>query len=1027
MWNYSFTFDSPAYLLLLLLLPLLWWWSFESLSGLGNWRRLLALLFRTLVLTLIVLSLADVQYQRRSDQIAVIYLLDQSLSVPTNARQAMIQFVNQSVAEHQDEFRNDRYAVIVFGRDAAVEMPLVNTAIPLPAKTEALLDPEYTDLATAIQRAKAMFPHDSAKRIVIVTDGNENIGNARREARAAAATGVSIDVVPVMLSARREVSVEKLDLPANARRGQPFQMRIVMNNQSPKDAPATVAGKLRIIRRTGDREEALLEQDVSVPPGKRVFTVPEEIEVPDLYTYEARFSPNDPADDGMPQNNSASAFTHVRGQGHVLLIEDWDKQGQFDYLVDRLRTENITVTVMPSDRLFTSLAELQRYDSIVLANVSRSSGTNADNVVSFSDAQVSILESNTRELGCGLVMIGGPDTFGAGGWTNTDLEKAMPVDFEIKNAKVTPVGALALMMHAGEMPQANYWQKRIAFESIKMLGSRDYCGLVRWNGNDSWLWGQSQGGMIRVGPSRRMMLARVDQMTIGDMPAFDGGMKLAATAFANVQAAVKHMIIISDGDPTPPSRQTLQLFKQQKVKISTVAVGSHGILGSQEMQRIATFTGGKYYEVKSANALPKIYQQETRRIARPLVYEPPAPLTPVLVSEHEIVDGLEDGVPPISGFVLTSVKQNPLVQVILQSPLPASEKNSTVLASWKYGAGKAAAFTTDAGHRWASAWTGWDGYDKFFSQLVRWSMRPTDDSGNFSIATNVRDESTQVIITALDQDESFLNDLAMSGTVIKPDMTTAPFRIEQTAPGRYVGEFPTKLAGSYLLAINTGSNRSPLRSGVNVGYSSEYRDHQTNMALLRTMAELAPKDAPSGTLIEKGLDAPSEQLLALDPFRRDLPPAVSNQSVWPWLIVVGSCIFLGDVFVRRVQLSLAWIVPWLAAVKARVLGRRVAAPVTQTMERLRTKKQEIGEQIERHRASRRYETKETEPGGLESAPTATEAARPQPHPPQDVPQKSSDEPEQPAEESYTERLLKAKRQVWKERGNPPDEPNKKES
>lgn len=1019
MWQHSFTFDSPAYLLLLLLLPLMWWWSYDSLSGLGHWRRLAALVFRLLVLLTVVLSLADIQYQRRSDQLTVIYLLDQSLSIPTDDRQEMVEFVNQSIMEHQDESRNDRYAVIVFGKDAAVEMPLVNVQLPLPTRTEVLLDPEYTNLATAIQRAKAMFPADAAKRIVILSDGNENLGNARREARSASVTGVSIDVVPVMLSARGDVAVEKLDLPANARRGQPFQMRVVLRNDAPEVSSRPVKGKLRVIRKTGDREDPIVEQDVEIPPGKRVFTVPEKIDLPDFYTYEARFSPEDPATDGMAQNNSASAFTHVRGKGHILLIENWEKQGEFAFLVDRLRSEDITVSVTSTDRLFSSLAELQRYDSIILANVSRSSGTDADNVTSFSDDQISMLERNTREMGCGLIMIGGPDTYGAGGWTNTELEKAMPVDFEIKNAKVAPVGALVLMMHAGEMPQANYWQKRIAFESIKMLGSRDYCGLVQWNGNESWLWGASQGGLIRVGPNRKMMLGRVDQMTIGDMPAFDPGLKMAATAFAGVKdAAVKHMIIISDGDPTPPTMATLNLLKQQQVKVTTVAVGSHGMLGSQEMQKIATFTGGKYYEVKSANALPKIYQRETRRIARPLVYEPQPPVQPQIVAQHEILDGFEGGVPPISGFVLTSVKDNPLVEVILRSPQPATEKNATVLAAWTYGAGKTAVLTTDAGKRWAADWTSWDNYDKFFSQLIRWSMRPTDDEGNFNVATNVRDGSTQVIVTALDQNDEFLNNQSLSGTVVAPDMKSIPFHIEQTAPGRYTGEFPSELAGSYLVVINSGAGKAPIRTGVNVGYSAEYRDYQTNMALLRTLAELAPTGSPSGTLVVGGLDITvAEQVEAENPFRRDLPPAISNQSIWPWLIVSGCCIFFGDVFVRRVQINFLWLTAFLARLLDRVLNRQREAPVLETIGRLRSKKQEIGHQIERQRSASRFA------GSIESPPASAPATE---SVPKKKPTQSFQQPESPAAESYTERLLKAKREVWKDRDdNPPAEEKKK--
>ena len=282
MFQHSIAFDSPGYLLLLLLLPVMWWVSYQSLSGLGRWRRLFALALRSLVFASIVFALADIKYQQRSDQMTVVYLLDQSLSIPTDHRQAMIEYVNESIANYHDEDNNDRFAVIVFGRDAAVEMPLVNVAIPLHSRLETILDPEYTDLANAIQRAKAIFPHDAAKRIVLITDGNQNVGDAQRDAQTAAAAGVSIDVVPVHLTARNEVAVEKIDVPGNTRRGQPFEMRVVLRNDAPEGSEQPVAGKLRIIRKAGEREEILTEQDINVPAGKRVYTVPEEIDQPDF-------------------------------------------------------------------------------------------------------------------------------------------------------------------------------------------------------------------------------------------------------------------------------------------------------------------------------------------------------------------------------------------------------------------------------------------------------------------------------------------------------------------------------------------------------------------------------------------------------------------------------------------------------------------------------------------------------------------------------------------------------------------------
>ena len=127
-------------------------------------------------------------------------------------------------------------------------------------------------------------------------------------------------------------------------------------------------------------------------------------------------------------------------------------------------------------------------------------------------------------------------------------------------------------------------------------------------------------------------------------------------------------------------------------------------------------------------------------------------------------------------------------------------------------------------------------------------MRPTDDLGNFSVATDVREGKTTVIITALDEHDQFLNDLSISGTVVGPDMASVPLRIEQTAPGRYVGEFESDVAGSYMIVANTGAGRAPIRSGVNVGYSAEYRVNETNMALLRSLSELKAKGGPAGDL-----------------------------------------------------------------------------------------------------------------------------------------------------------------------------------
>ena len=607
MFNHSLAFDRPAYLALLGLIPLMWWLGYHSLSGLGRWRRWTALTLRSLVALGIILALADVQYRRRNDQLTVVYLLDQSLSIPQATRQAMLQYVASSVEHSADRKLDDKYAVIAFGRDATIEAPPVAATIPVPPRLESVLDPEYTDVATAVERAIALFPHDAAKRIVLVTDGNENRGNVFREAQAAAEAGVSIDVAPVYLTSRVETAVEKIDVPPGLRRGQPFNVRIVLSNDSQGAAARPIAGKLRLVRKAGPREDTVAEESVTIAPGKQTLTIRQTIDQADFYTYEAIFVPDDPEADGLAQNNSAQAFTHIRGKGAALLIENFETRGQFDELVERLRAEDIEVTVTATNELFGSLAELQRYDVVILANVSRSDAADGESGAAFSDEQVEMLVRNTRELGCGLIMLGGPDTFGAGGWANTKLEEAMPVDFQIKSAEVKAVGALAIVIdRSGSMDGEKLaMSKAAAIAAIRTLGRRDWISVTAFD-----------SAAQHVVPLRRVddyrtAARRVESIGSGGGTDMYPGMLMGFEDLRKSQAQAKHMIVLTDGQT--PEAEFDRLVRQMRsagITVSAVAVGSDANVPL--LQQIATRGRGKFYSVLNPRNLPRIFLREVR-------------------------------------------------------------------------------------------------------------------------------------------------------------------------------------------------------------------------------------------------------------------------------------------------------------------------------------------------------------------------------------------------------------------------------
>ena len=1016
MFTNSVAFTQPWYLLAFLLLaPLIWIWSWKSLSGFGRTRYIVANLLRTIVLGLLILALAEMQSVKVSEKVTTIYLLDQSASIPETQRVAMMEYVGAAVSKHRNDRHRDCAGVIAFGREANIEVA------PLDGDLFGLLDDLFfdtsrdaTNLAGALNLAQASFPEDSAKRVVVITDGNENLGDAVTTAKALVQDGIGVDTIPVHLNVRAEVAVNKVAVPADIRKGEPFQARVVVENITQEGQEAgIVSGKLTLMRRMGGTNVTIDEREVQLDPGKNVYTFTDEIKEPDFYEYISMFTPSDEASDRMNENNRATAFTQVLGEGRVLLIEDFEHPGEFDYLVQRLRRNNIQVRVQQSNQLFSGLAELQAYDSVILANVPRGSGggDGSGAVYGFDDERIKMLVHNTQELGCGLIMLGGPNSFGAGGWAGTELEKAMPVDFQIKNTRVMPVGALCMIMHASEMAQGNHWQKVIGKAALKALGPQDYCGVVHWDDTtwkEGWLWGAPKG-LIPVGQNKKQMMARMGRMTPGDMPDFDPALRMAAAAFSQLQgtAAIKRMIIISDGDPTPPSPGVMAQFVKLKVQISTVAVSTHGPPTTTPLQGIATQTGGKYYVVTNPKALPQIYNIEARQVARPLVKDDKT-VQPQRKYPHEIMRGIEGPLPPIKGFVMTTVKKNPLVEVALISPEPADEQYATVLAAWQYKGGRTAVLTTDAGHRWADDWTEWENYDKLFTQLVRWSMRATGDQGQYAVATDYEDGKIKVVIDALDKDDKLLSFLQMAGSVINPEMGTQEMKIKQTAPGRYVGELATSKPGSYFINIRPGADRSTIRVGINVPYSAEYRDRETNIDLLAQLAN------SRGKLIEGSLEpGKTEDLLAVDTFRRDdLAKNKSSQDVWPLLVLLAGTVFFADVFVRRVTVGFEWMNPAVDFVRTKILRREESKAPDERLARLRSRKAEVSGALDERRAAARFELSPEE-----EATATTDALDMDKGPTRDSAQRSvGKQTMTPVEEedSYTSRLLKAKEQAKKD-------------
>jgi hypothetical protein len=392
------------------------------------------------------------------------------------------------------------------------------------------------------------------------------------------------------------------------------------------------------------------------------------------------------------------------------------------------------------------------------------------------------------------------------------------------------------------------------------------------------------------------------------------------------------------------------------------------------------------------------------RVSRPLVYEPEGGLQPQVTSAHEIVQGLPRNLPNLRGFVLTSVKDSPLVEVPIRSNKPGETENQTVLATWTYGLGRTAVFTSDAGKRWAGEWAEWPGYDQFFSQLVRWAMRPTKSDAQFTVATNVKDSKVQVVVNALDQDDEFLNFLDMQAVAVGPDLEPMPLVMRQVAPGRYTGEFDASGAGSYLVNVLPGAGMAPVTTGASVPFSDEYRIRQTNFAALEQLAKLTPDGGRAGVLSDPLETENLEELLENNAYRGGLPRAMSMQDIWHWCLLVGAFCLFGDVFVRRVAVNYAY--PYERATQ---FFKKTESPKDEqrqaSLQRLKSKKTEVSSEMESAKAATRFEANESI-GAVDLEPLGgNDAAQEKPK------SGSSGTPQinQENESGYTSRLLAAKR------------------
>lgn len=987
-------FQREVYLLLIPILGVLTiLLARRSISGLGKGSRIAALLVRLLAITLIVGALAEPSLRDESKDVGVTVIVDASRSIPIGAQEQIDAYIAQ--AQEGSRQTNDQLGVISVAENAFSQASVSRATTRVDRQFIGATD--GTNLMSGVSLAIASAPDTLANRIVLITDGNETDGSLLRAAQAAKSQGIPIDVLPVEFAYNDEVIVEAVQIPANARVGETITLKVVLNSTTPSAGRLLISQDGTLID-INPADETELGKIVELNPGRNVMSVSIGVTRPGALTYEAVFEPltgltadgnsTGRLGDSITENNRGSAITFVGSEGTVLIVADDPNEAlRFQ---DVLAQAKVLTNQITSSQFPTSLPELAAYEGIVLLNQS---------AYAYSEAQQELMRQYVKDTGGGLVMVGGPETFGAGGWIGSPLADALPIRLDPPQKRQMPRGALALIVHSVEIPRGVYYGKEVCNAAVDALSRLDLVGIIEYQGmgGTDWVYPLSVVG------DRGEVKRAIQNLTFGDMPSFDPSLQLALSGLQNASAGQKHCIIISDGDPSM-SRSLLRQFQQSGITISAVGVNPHSPNDTNTLRTMARVTGGTYYAVanNALASLPQIFIKEAQTIRRALIWEG-EPFSPARTGvPAETMRGI-NVVPPINGYVVAAEREG-LSLVTLRG-----QEEDPIAAQWQYGLGRVVTFTSDASTRWASSWVAWPGFSQFWEQHIRWTMRPSGDA-TLRVSTENIGEKTRVIVEAFDTEGQRLNFADFQARASTPSGNGVSVEVQQVGPGRYEGEFNTADAGAYVLNMQyraPGSDGNLLegsaQAAVTRPFADEFKALETNLPLLKQVAS-----------ITGGRELPTDPTLA-DLWSRDgLNMPVALTPAWLLFAIIGIGVFLLDVAVRRVRIDPAMIAAFVR--RGAHKESRKSEASTQAMRTARTRAQSrTGD--DRKATTRKYEASPEQ--AKSSEPIALTGEEEQDKPSIGKPKRTVEKPKDEPIDSLTA-LRAAKKRARDDMNNPDD-------
>lgn len=791
-------FARPFWLLLLPLVGLYWWWLGGSTSGpsaqVSAGRRRLSAALRLLIFSLLVLVLAGLRQRLPSQEQVVTFLLDQSLS--TRRQQSFMQdYLEQAWRARPTR---TRVSVVHFAGEAVMELPPTHQPY-VPRSSQPLLR-EESNLAGAIQMAAASHPPGESGRLVLLSDGRQTLGDFVQAARALNASGLELDTVALPAVQEPEVLIEELRCPARVKLRAPFELVATLYST----VPVQNAG-LQLTR----QGKPVGQFKVDLQAGRNVFLLPQTSEEPGIQRFGLQLSVRE---DGERANNQAEGLTLVEGSQRLAILVPAGASAPW---AAPLRQQGLEVDVFQPGEWPQEVGEWLSYQSIVLDNLASTD---------LNTRTLETLALLVRDAGMGLAMIGGPDSFAAGGYHQTPLAEALPLDLRVRRHRITPPTVqIHVIDKSGSMSETTRGVEHMALAreasigSLEILTAEDLFGVIGFDDSAKWVVN------LQKVTNPKALAGLIASLRAGGGTDLFPALQLAVKAAKDSPLSSRHILILSDGATAPANFEALmEEARRANVYVSTVAVGDGADI--QFLHHLAQQGKGRAYVADSAHALPRIFARETMLAARAAFDERPALVTPL--ESHPILQGFEAGGRPLLGHNL-SVPRGAPHRVLLET-----SSHDPVLAIGRYGLGKCLAFTGDSGLRWSKHWTSDPGFGQLLLQGLRWTM-PQNPGGALEASARL-DSAQRLVIEARISPE--LAPEGLIGSLIGNDGISRPLEWVQLAPDRYQMQSETAGSGQSVLSLSTPDGQFRLTQPLHLRRSQELSGVEVQERLLRQAA-----------------------------------------------------------------------------------------------------------------------------------------------------------------------------------------------